>query len=92
VSMEDGTGIVHIAPAYGEIDFEVGEKEGLPLVHTVELNGMVTTNLVTGFTPKAREYIQKSEAPVILGPAREKWIYQVQASLSKMPIKTFLIT
>jgi isoleucyl-tRNA synthetase len=72
VSMEDGTGIVHIAPAYGEIDFEVGEREGLPLVHTVELNGMVTTDLVTGFTPEAREYIQKSEAPVILGPAREK--------------------
>lgn len=72
VSMEDGTGIVHIAPAYGEIDFEVGEKEGLPLVHTVELNGMVTTDLVTGFTPKAREYIQKSEAQVILGPARRK--------------------
>jgi len=72
VSMEDGTGIVHIAPAYGEIDFAVGEKEGLPLVHTVELNGMVTTNLVTGFTPKAREYIQKSEVPVILEPARRK--------------------
>jgi len=72
VSMEDGTGIVHIAPAYGEIDFEVGEREGLPLVHTVELDGMVTTNLVTGFTPKAREYIQKSEVPVILGPARRK--------------------
>jgi isoleucyl-tRNA synthetase len=72
VSMEDGTGIVHIAPAYGEIDFAVSEKEGLPLVHTVELNGTVTTNLVTGFTPKAREYIQKSEVPVILGPARRK--------------------
>jgi isoleucyl-tRNA synthetase len=74
VSMEEGTGIVHIAPAYGEIDFEVGENEGLPLVHTVELNGIVTTNLVTGLTPKAREYIQKSEAPVILGPGREKLV------------------
>ena len=62
VSMEEGTGIVHMAPAYGEIDFEVGEKEGLPLVHTVELNGMVATNLVTGFTPKAREYIQRSSS------------------------------
>src|SRR4030043_474932 len=72
VSMEDGTGIVHIAPAYGEIDFAVGEKEGLPLVHTVELSGTVTTDLVTGFTPKAREHIQRSKAPVILGPARRK--------------------
>jgi len=72
VSMEDGTGIVHIAPAYGETDFLVAEKEGLPLVHTVELDGMVTTNLLTGFTPKAREYIEKSEVPVTLGPARQK--------------------
>jgi isoleucyl-tRNA synthetase len=72
VSMEDGTGIVHIAPAYGEIDFEVGEKEGLPLVHTVELNGMVTNNLLTGLTPKMRDYIQKSTAPVSLGGVRQK--------------------
>ncbi|OGO19835.1 MAG: isoleucine--tRNA ligase, partial [Chloroflexi bacterium RBG_16_50_9] len=42
VSMEDGTGIVHIAPAYGEIDFQVGEKEGLALVHTVNISGEVT--------------------------------------------------
>ncbi len=72
VSMEDGTGIVHIAPAYGEIDFEVGEREGLPLVHTVELDGTVTTNLITGFTPRAREHLKKREVPVILGPARQK--------------------
>jgi len=72
VSMEDGTGIVHIAPAYGEIDFEVGEKEGLPLVHTVELNGVVTTDLLTGLTPKMRDYIQKSTAPVSLGGVRQK--------------------
>ncbi len=72
VSLEEGTGIVHVAPAYGEIDFQVGGKEGLPLVHTIELNGTVTTNLVSGFTPKAREYIQKGEAPLIVGPAREK--------------------
>jgi isoleucyl-tRNA synthetase len=72
VSMEDGTGIVHIAPAYGEIDFEVGEREGLPLVHTVELDGTVTTNLITGFTPRAREHLSKREVPVILGPARQK--------------------
>ena len=72
VSLDEGTGIVHVAPAYGEIDFQVGEKEGLPLVHTVELNGTVTTNPVTGFTPKAREDVQESEVATIHGPAREK--------------------
>ena len=61
VTMEDGAGIVHIAPAYGEIDFEVGEKEGLPLIHTVELNGMVTADMLTGFTPGSMR--QKVDLP-----------------------------
>ncbi|MFC1873278.1 isoleucine--tRNA ligase [Chloroflexota bacterium] len=41
VSMDDGTGLVHIAPAYGETDFQFGQEEGLPLIHTVELDGTV---------------------------------------------------
>ncbi len=39
VTMEEGTGIVHIAPAYGQDDYELGKQEGLPLVHTVDLAG-----------------------------------------------------
>ncbi|MDO8672954.1 MAG: isoleucine--tRNA ligase, partial [Dehalococcoidia bacterium] len=39
VSMADGTGIVHIAPGYGEIDLEVGRAENLPVVQTVDLRG-----------------------------------------------------
>ncbi|MEE8471066.1 MAG: isoleucine--tRNA ligase, partial [Dehalococcoidia bacterium] len=41
VSMEEGTGIVHIAPAYGEVDLEVAKAEALPLVHSVLPNGEV---------------------------------------------------
>jgi isoleucyl-tRNA synthetase len=59
VSMEEGTGIVHMAPAYGEVDFEVAEKEGLPLIHTVDLNGFVKTTLPHGLTPKMREKIRE---------------------------------
>jgi len=56
VSMDEGTGIVHIAPAYGEIDFEIGQKEGLPLVHTVDLEGLVKRS-PSGFTPRYREEV-----------------------------------
>jgi len=42
VSMEDGTGIVHIAPAFGEVDFEVGKSEGLDFVQPVDLDGRIT--------------------------------------------------
>ena len=39
VSTEDGTGIVHMAPAFGAEDFEVGKKEGLPLFNPVTPEG-----------------------------------------------------
>jgi isoleucyl-tRNA synthetase len=35
VTVDDGSGIVHLAPAFGEIDREVGEREGLPTVNPV---------------------------------------------------------
>ncbi len=41
VSMDEGTGIVHIAPAYGEVDYEAGIENGLDFVHTVDLQGNV---------------------------------------------------
>jgi isoleucyl-tRNA synthetase len=39
VSTEDGTGIVHIAPAFGADDLGVGEKYGLPVLRTVGADG-----------------------------------------------------
>lgn len=42
VSDEDGTGIVHLAPAYGEEDFELAKKEKVPVVHVIDQNGFYT--------------------------------------------------
>ncbi|MEO0557715.1 MAG: isoleucine--tRNA ligase [Bacteroidota bacterium] len=39
VTTEDGTGIVHTAPAFGADDFMTGQKEGLPVFNPVEPNG-----------------------------------------------------
>ena len=39
VTTDTGTGIVHQAPAFGEDDFDVGQREGLPLVRPMDLNG-----------------------------------------------------
>ena len=39
VSVDDGTGIVHVAPAYGVDDLAVGQRENLPVVHGVGLDG-----------------------------------------------------
>jgi len=40
VNTEDGTGIVHIAPNFGEDDFELGKKIELPLIDLMDENGV----------------------------------------------------
>ncbi len=42
VTMEDGSGIVHIAPAYGEDDNRVCRENGLPFVNLVDTQGRFT--------------------------------------------------
>lgn len=42
VTTDSGTGIVHIAPAYGEEDFALGRKEKIPVVHVLDENGEYT--------------------------------------------------
>lgn len=48
VTLEDGTGIVHVAPAYGDLD--VGRAHGLPALFSVDLTGnvMPEVRLATG--------------------------------------------
>jgi isoleucyl-tRNA synthetase len=42
VTTESGTGIVHLAPAYGEEDFDLARKENIPVVHVIDENGLYT--------------------------------------------------
>lgn len=39
VSAQDGTGLVHMAPAFGEEDFNVAKKHGLPIVRNIDVLG-----------------------------------------------------
>jgi isoleucyl-tRNA synthetase len=41
VTTEEGTGIVHIAPAFGEDDMELGKKNNLPFVQHVSMDGII---------------------------------------------------
>jgi isoleucyl-tRNA synthetase len=41
VTTEDGTGVVHIAPAFGEDDMNLGEKYNLPFVQHVDMDGII---------------------------------------------------
>jgi isoleucyl-tRNA synthetase len=42
VTTEEGTGVVHMAPAYGEEDYELAKKENLPIIIDTDENGFYT--------------------------------------------------
>ena len=60
VSMSDGTGIVHIAPAFGEDDGRVGRKYDLPFVQFVDGKGNMTAE-----TPYAGMFVKKADPEVL---------------------------
>ena len=55
VTMSDGTGIVHCAPAFGEDDARVGRKYDLPFVQFVDLKGYMTEEPFKGLRAKPSE-------------------------------------
>ncbi|MBC7169924.1 isoleucine--tRNA ligase [Candidatus Bipolaricaulota bacterium] len=61
VSLDEGTGIVHIAPAFGEEDYELGQGLGLPFLQPVDRRGRFT-----GEFPLAAGAAVKDADPLIL--------------------------
>ena len=60
VTMTDGTGIVHIAPAFGEDDSRIGRNYGLPFVQFVDGKGDLTAE-----TPYAGKFVKDAD-PLVL--------------------------
>ena len=60
VSMEDGTGIVHIAPAFGDEDLGLGREKGLNFVQPVDLQG-----IVTGDYPFAGKFVKDADPEIM---------------------------
>ena len=60
VTMEDGTGIVHIAPAFGEDDSKVGRKYDLPFVQFVNGKGEMTDD-----TPYAGMFVKNADPEIL---------------------------
>ena len=59
VSMEDGTGIVHIAPAFGDEDLALGREQGLAFVQQVDLQGAIT-----GSYPFAGKFVKDADPEI----------------------------
>ncbi len=61
VSTEDGTGIVHCAPAYGVDDLALGQAHGLPVVHAVGEDG----HFLSVVEPVAGAFFKDADPPLM---------------------------
>ena len=70
VTMSDGTGIVHIAPAFGEDDAQVGRKYDLPFVQFVDGKGSMTED-----TPYAGLFVKDADPKVLVDLDKEGLLF-----------------
>ena len=60
VSLDDGTGIVHIAPAFGDEDLDVGREKELSFIQPVDLQGIITGNY-----PFAGKFVKTADKEIM---------------------------
>jgi isoleucyl-tRNA synthetase len=81
VTTEDGTGIVHMAPAYGEDDYQIGRKYGLPTIHPVNKSGEFDET-VPDYKGK---FVKDADAEIIQDLKSRNILYKKEAYLHSYP-------
>lgn len=81
VTLEDGTGIVHIAPAFGDEDFQLGKKYDLPFLQPVDQNG----KFIKDITPWAGMFIKNADPLIIQNLQERNLLFKAEKYLHSYP-------
>lgn len=87
VTTESGTGIVHIAPAFGEDDMELGKRENLPFIQHVTFDGKFT-NDVKDFAEryvKPKDNVQETDIEIIKYLAHKNLLFSKEKITHSYP-------
>jgi isoleucyl-tRNA synthetase len=83
VSIEDGTGILHVAPSFGEDDLKLGQKNGIPAINTIDTDGKVKFGFgLEGFEGK---FFKSADKLIIEHLDKEGKIYAAETFLHTYP-------
>jgi isoleucyl-tRNA synthetase len=63
VSIEDGTGVLHVAPAFGEDDLKLGEEHNLPVLQTVDSSGHIKSGI--GYDKINNKFFKSADRDII---------------------------
>lgn len=81
VTLSDGTGIVHIAPAYGEDDNLVAKKNGITFINLVDASG----NFVEEVTPWAGKFVKKCDESIVKYLEDENKLFKAEKHTHSYP-------
>jgi isoleucyl-tRNA synthetase len=82
VSVEDGTGLVHIAPAFGEEDMKLGKEAGLPTVVTVDEEGKIIKGLGI---PGQGKFVKEADADVKIDLKKRGLLFKEEKIIHAYP-------
>ena len=77
VSTKDGSGVLHVAPAFGEDDLLLGKDNNIPVLHTIDDNGKVKTD--AGLPEEfAGKFFKSADEPIIAHLTKENKVYAAE--------------
>ncbi len=80
VDIEDGTGVLHVAPSFGEVDLELGQNHKLAVLHSVDENGLMRSDI--GLPLVAGKFFKFADEEIIATLAKRGMVYAVDASFT----------
>ncbi|MGA9295455.1 MAG: isoleucine--tRNA ligase [Ignavibacteriaceae bacterium] len=81
VSTDDGSGIVHIAPAFGQDDYELSKKYNLPMLQPVTRAGLFTDEI----TDFAGQFVKDADKDIIYKLKQEDKLYKKETIVHSYP-------
>ena len=81
VSTEDGSGIVHIAPAFGQDDYDLSKKYNLPMLQPVTRGGLFTEDI----TDFAGQFVKDADKGIIAKLKAENKLYKKETITHSYP-------
>ncbi len=87
VTTEDGTGVVHIAPAFGEDDMNLGQEKNLPFIQHVGMDGKIKEEAkdFSGLEVKPKEAPTSTDQKIIEFLQTKNLVFEVENYLHSYP-------
>lgn len=83
VSVEDGSGVLHVAPAFGEDDLSLGQANNIPVLQTIDPSGKVKSGI--GYEEVVGMFFKKADKYIIEHLTKQSRVYAAETFTHTYP-------